>query len=254
MDGTGYGTDGTIWGGEFLICEKGDFQRAAYLKPVPLLMGNDSIKDCQKTAAAYLHASGLHDFVADSRYNVIRRALEHGVNTIQSSSMGRLFDAVSSILGLCDWNRYEAEGAILLENAANRALLKRSGHKCCDLYFGIIEKDEGLIMDSEPLIKSLSGSLIKGIRSEKIVDELALAFHQALASGIADTLIRLRARTNMNDVVLSGGVFQNKILTETTIRLLKENSFVLHMPSQVPPNDGGISLGQAFVAINKLKG
>lgn len=277
FDGTGYGTDGTIWGGEFLICEKGEFERAAYLRPVPLLSGDDSMKDCKKTATAYLHAFGLAGAVHDARYPVIRGALEHKVNTIDSSSIGRLFDAVSSILGLCHWNQYEGEGAILLENAAYRALNDRrcyNGREASRLDFGISEKGNGLILDSEPVIRGLVDTIEErtsrerftgeGSKEErrtspgdmkkgKLAEELALCFHRSLCAGIVEILTRLRQKTGIGDVVLSGGVFQNKILTESTVETLQSEGFNVYLPSLAPPNDGGISLGQAFVAMNQFK-
>ncbi len=255
LDGTGYGSDGTIWGGEFLICEKAEFTRAAYLKPVPLLMGDDSMKDCQKTATAYLHACGLQDAIRDSRYSIIRGALEHGVNTILSSSMGRLFDAVSSLLGLIDWNRYEAEGPILLENAAYRALKSEhdNAHVRQSLAFDIIEKGDSLILDSEPLIKTLVKTLIKDSSRGNLIDMLALSFHRAVCLGIVEVLNKLRLRTGIQDVVLSGGVFQNKILTESTAQALENQGFTVYLPGLIPPNDGSISLGQAFIAMKKFE-
>ncbi len=252
FDGTGYGSDGTIWGGEFLICEKGEFKRAAYLKPVPLLMGDDSMKDCRKTATAYLHATGLQKAINDTRYSVIRGALEHGINTILSSSMGRLFDAVSSMLGLADWNRYEAEGAILLENAAYRALKRDHGRSCPSLAFDIIEEEESLVLDSEPLVKTIMSALIKDPSGENLTEALALSFHRALCSGAVEVLTKLQARTGIQDVVLSGGVFQNRILAESTTLALENQGFKVYLPSMIPSNDGGISLGQAFIAMNKF--
>lgn len=278
FDGTGYGSDGTLWGGEFLICEKDEFTRVAYLKPVPLLSGDESMKDCQKTATAYLHAFGLQDAMTDIRYPIIRGALEHGINTILSSSVGRLFDGVSSLLGLCQRNRYEGEGAILIENAAYRAInrYKKNNKKIQpnsesnvdsvfdvsdgfpnqeypQLNFDIIEKDEALIMDPEQLIINLVHLLRKGPRSEKLTDELALGFHTALCLGIVEILTKLRRKTGIQEVVLSGGVFQNKILTESTVRALEYQGFKVNLPALIPVNDGGISLGQAYVAMKKFR-
>jgi hydrogenase maturation protein HypF len=248
FDGTGYGTDGTVWGGEVLICRGAEFSRAAFLKPVAMLSGDESMKDCQKAADAWLYACGLPNVTNDERFPVIKKALDSGVNTIISSSMGRLFDAISSILGFANRNRYEGEGAILLENAAYRALKRNVSASTA---FDIIEKDEALIMDPEPLIKEMAGALKKG--SDKLLEELALGFHLAVCDCLVRVLEKLRARTGIGDAVLSGGVFQNRILTEASVKELERRGFKVYLPSLVPPNDGGISLGQAFIAMDKLE-
>lgn len=250
FDGTGFGMDNTIWGGEFLICEGSEFKRAAYLRPVKLLMGNDSVKDCLKTATAYLHAFGLGYAVCDDRYPVIKSALDNNINTVFCSSLGRLFDAVSSMLGFSEWSGFEAEAAILLENAAHNAL----GDKTMSLAaFDIIERDGALILDPKAFIESMMHCLSGKREDVNLINEIALGFHQVLCEAVLETIIRLSEKTGIFKIVLCGGVFQNKILTETLARDLKGKGFFVYQPSQVPSNDGGISLGQAYIAMQRLK-
>lgn len=253
FDGTGYGADGSIWGGEFLICEKGSFTRAACLRPVPLLMGDDSMKDCLKTATCYLHAYGLKEAVEDERYPIISRALDRKVNTLRSSSMGRLFDAVSSLLGLCQYNSYEGEAAILLENAADRAIGKIGENKWIALGFDIIEENSLLLLDAGPFLKALANEKVEGVMEDNRREQWALAFHRALAEGVMAMVDKLAARTGIKDIVLSGGVFQNKILTEDLLTRIEHRGYRGHISSLVPPNDGGICLGQAYVALEQWK-
>ncbi len=253
FDGTGYGEDGSLWGGEFLVCDRGSFTRGACLKPVLLLMGDDSMKDGLKTSTAYLHAYGLKEAISDDRYPIISRALDHGINTILSSSMGRLFDAVSSLLGLCQYNAYEGEGAILLENAAYRVLKDSREDALKAPYFDIIEEKNLLMLDPGPFLAALSRDIIKGHSDCRSRDLWALAFHQALAAGAMAIVDRLVERTGIKEVVLSGGVFQNKLLTESILAMLENKGYGGHISSLVPPNDGGISLGQAYVALKQWK-
>lgn len=254
FDGTGYGADGNVWGGEFLICEGGSFTRAACLKPIPLLMGDESMKDCLKTATAYLHAYNLSEAVSDQRYPIIARALEHKVNTLLSSSMGRLFDAVSSILNLCQWNTYEGKAAILLENAAWSALKEGHGDALKTPGFDIIEEKELLRLDAGPYLTALAQEKARGRLTSHRRNQWALAFHRALAQGAVAIVDRLSERTGIKEVVLSGGVFQNKILVQELLARLAEKGYRSHMNAKVPTNDGGICLGQAYVAMKQWQG
>jgi len=252
FDGTGYGTDGSIWGGEFLICEKGSFTRVACLKPVQMLMGDESMKDCLKTSTAYLHAYGLKEAVLDERYPIISKALDMKINTIMSSSMGRLFDAISSILGLCQFNSYEGEAAILLENAAWRAT-GRIRDNIVPQAFDIINENDLLSLDAGPFLKALAEEKAKGNMEDSRKCFWALAFHRALAQGVMDILEKLSESTGIKEVVLSGGVFQNRILTEDLLQRIENKGYRGHINSLVPTNDGGICLGQAYVALEQWK-
>jgi hydrogenase maturation protein HypF len=245
FDGTGYGTDGTIWGGEFLVCEGMEYVRAAHLSYTPIIGGDQSMKDARKTAACYLLNSGLEDYVQDERKEIIKSALKHKLNTVLTSSMGRLFDAVAAILDIGQENRYEGECAAGLEKEAILAI--RNNRLPIKLTFAISEKDEIIEMNPEPLLNDLCK-----LRKEEEIGSLALGFHYAVAEAISEICERLRKRYSCNQVVLSGGVFQNNILTERSLALLRENGFEVYVNMAVPPNDGAISLGQTYLGLCSL--
>ena len=272
MDGTGYGTDGSIWGGEFLVCRGGEFLRAAHLAPIRMIGGDGSMKEAWKSAMCYLEArdaegkvqaadaprpegstdlreeawerhghaasiamdlSEIFDYAERQRticdrseLALVRAALRNEVNTIRSSSMGRMFDAAAALLGIQDRNDYEGQCAILLEDAAARALRNPGG-------------------------------------SER--DDLALLFHERTARMISEVCCRIRdgnipglereeqSGYGVRTAVLSGGVFQNKILMEKTLRLLREEGFTVYYNVSVSPNDGGIALGQNYAAHCRMR-
>lgn len=246
FDGTGYGTDGNIWGGEFLVCEGSDFIRAAHLSLFPILGGDRSMGDARKTATCCLLHAGLEAYVQDERLDVIKAALEHHVNRVLTSSVGRLFDGAASVLNIGHENRYEGECAILLEKEA--VLAERNRVKPAELSFGIKEHEAFLELDPRPVFEALCSR-----RSRSETGSLALGFHLALAQGIASVCGKLRGRYLSNAVALSGGVFQNSLLTGHTIRLLREKGFQVYWNEAVPPNDGGVSLGQAYLGNEYLK-
>ena len=308
FDGTGYGTDGAIWGGEILISEGADYERFSHLKYIDIIGGDESMKDAWKSAVSYLYAEragkenaltitgpaqteqpqagsaeagpsrpgpaqpdpaqpgasqtylsqkkpaqagsyprsaslstgkldesaefeiDLSPLVAYSEqrqtftearpreeYETALAALKTGENTVRTSSMGRLFDAACAMLGLQVENRYEGECAIMLENAAFRAIKKES--------FGEKPTEQ---------------------------ERLALCFHTEIAKTILAQCREARTQKNIQKVCLSGGVFQNKILTEETLRLLRADCFNVYYNIHVPPNDGGLSLGQNYIGMLSL--
>lgn len=240
FDGTGYGTDGSIWGGEFLICQGTQYIRAAHLSPFPILGGDKSIKDARKTAVCYLHHAGLIRFISDEKTDLIVKALEHGIHTIKTSSMGRLFDAAASVLSIAHENRYEGECAILLEKEAE--LAKRRHITPPDLPFLIREGADVLELDPSPFFETA----VK-YKDREESGALALSFHYAIAEGVAEICEKLRSRYHISEVALSGGVFQNKLLTERILSLLRERGFFVYVNRLVPPGDGGLSLGQIYL-------
>ncbi|WP_349947587.1 carbamoyltransferase HypF [Lacrimispora sp. BS-2] len=246
FDGTGYGTDGNIWGGEFLVCEESDFIRAAHVSMFPVLGGDGSMRDARKTASCYLLFAGLEAYVQDERMGVIKAALQHNVNTVLTSSMGRLFDAAASVLNIRHENHYEGECAVLLEKEA--VLAERNVVKPADLCFGIKEKEDILELDPRPVFEALCS-----MRNKAETGSLALGFHLALAQAAAAICERLGSKYLSNAVALSGGVFQNALLTGHTVRLLREKGFNVYLNQAVPPNDGGVSLGQAYLGNKYLK-
>lgn len=244
LDGTGYGTDQNIWGGEFLVCEGAEFIRAGQLVYTPILGGDQSIRDAKKTATCYLWNNGLGEYVRDSRSDIIHAAIDHKVNTVLTSSMGRLFDVVASLLDIAQDNRYEGECAISLERVA--VIAKRKNDNPAELAFAINEKNERIIIDPKPVLEAICR-----LREKVDTGSLALGFHNAVADMIGRVCEKLRNSHNSNTVALSGGVFQNTILTEQTISILREKGFQVYVNKEVPPNDGSISLGQTYIGLKK---
>lgn len=235
FDGTGYGPDGTVWGGEFLLCDGAEYARVGSLMPVLMAGGDESMRDANKIAACYQAMSGV--VPGYGGWGVLEKALRLKINTACSSSMGRLFDAASAILGICPENRYEGECAIRLEQAA--ALARRGGVRPSEMAFDIAERDGFIEADWRPVIRVLSaggGSVA-----------LALGFHEAVADMVERTVMALAERHDVRDVALSGGVFLNRILTERCLARLRARSVNVYINHQAPPGDGGISLGQAFI-------
>ncbi len=241
FDGTGYGTDGAVWGSEFLVCEGDGYKRAAHLKYVTQLNGDEGMKDAKKSALCHLYAAGLESEIDDNRWPVIKAAIDNKVNVHQSSSVGRLFDAVSAYLGICDYNRFEAECALTLENLAAEA--SEQNVDPIPMAFGIEEESGMLLLDSKPLWQELFANKTKDLRA------LSLGFHTAVAQAIIDSCIRLREDTKSNTVALSGGVFQNEVLFTLAVKGLEEQGFKVYTNQAVPQNDGGIALGQAYIAL-----
>jgi hydrogenase maturation protein HypF len=246
FDGTGYGTDGNIWGGEFLVCEGAQFIRAAQLGYTPMLGGDESMRDALKTATCFLISAGLEEYVRDDRAGIIKAALRHGINTVLSSSTGRLFDAAASILRILQVNRYEGECAAFLEREA--VLARRSGKQPEELSFAFREKSEIIEIEPRPVLEALCR-----LRETVDIGSLAIGFHYALAEAVGVVCERLRDRFHSNTVALSGGVFQNTVLSERTLEILRKRGFRVYVNLAVPPNDGGISLGQAYIALKSLE-
>ena len=274
FDGTGYGTDGAIWGGEILVCEGASFERFSHLKYIDIIGGDASMKDAWKSAVSHIHAfktggrgpsysagtkppgvfeidlaaivaySEAHDTLKAARpgsaakdYLIhsddmanseglpvhrddiqdVEAALRAGVNTVKTSSMGRLFDAVCAMLGIHFENRYEGECAIMLENAAQRALDKQRG--------GDVPTEQ---------------------------ERLALSFHSDIASAILTQCQRARNERGINRICLSGGVFQNRILMEEALLRLRGDGFTVYYNIHVPPNDGGLALGQNYIGMTSV--
>jgi hydrogenase maturation protein HypF len=253
FDGTGYGTDGAIWGGEFLICEETDFRRAGHLEYIRMLGGDSSMKEGWKSALSYIHQYGLEE-PKDPRWPTVKAGLDHNVNTINSSSMGRLFDAVAAFTGIHDYNRYEGECAIMLENAAAEAL--QESQEPWDMVFDITdsggglqnEADRSLGISAAPIFRSAAQAASAGISQGRI----ALGFHYAVADMILEVCGRIRSKEAIDSVVLTGGVFQNKILMERTLELLRRDGFKPYYNVSVGPNDGGVCLGQNLIGMKYL--
>lgn len=247
LDGTGYGSDGKTWGGEFLICNYEEFDRVGHLKYVPLPGGDQAAKEPWRMAVSYLYdalGSKCKKYIRKwPQSTTILSIIQKNVNAPLTSSMGRLFDAVSSIIGLCDFNTYEGEAAIRLEQtAAGNWLNGKWLNGNAKLYNYTIA--DGII-DVSAMIQEIA-------QKDNSPEEVSMRFHHTVAD-IAHTFsLQLRELYGINKVVLSGGVFQNKVLTELMVTMLETSDFQIYTHSKVPPNDGGISLGQAAIAQFKL--
>jgi hydrogenase maturation protein HypF len=239
FDGTGYGTDGAIWGGEVLVCDYAGFERRYHLRYVPLAGGDAAVREPWRVALAYLRDAEWSaspgraiEAVPEKKRRALETMLDRRIQTVETSSCGRLFDAVSAMLGICTEARYEAEAAIELESAAGEPAEA----------FGF-ELGEGEI-DLRQTIREILAARDAG----EPVAYIASRFHATLAAAVVEACRRIRTSEGLDRVCLSGGSFQNMRLLETTAEGLARAGFTIYLHSAIPPNDGGIALGQAVVA------
>lgn len=246
FDGTGYGTDGTVWGGEFLVVTGQGFARAGHLKPVKFLGGDESVRQGWKSALCAAFDAGLPPS-GDPREAVVRAALQSGVHTILSSSMGRMFDAVSAMLGVCAVSAYDGQCAIELENAAWRAAA-RGGAAAEPLAYALSE-GSAAVLDLAPCFREIDALLRRGADA----DALAWRFHETVARAIVGVCESIAKRQGVRTVALSGGVFQNRLLLGRVVPLLRVAGFDVYWNERVPSGDGGVSLGQALIGLISLE-
>ena len=250
LDGTGFGSDGQVWGGEFLLCNYRGYERLAHLRYVALPGGDRAARQGWRMAAAHLHDTLGPDYrrlelpcwdqATPATWKLIDRILDRP--SLRTSSCGRLFDAVSAICGISAESSYEGESAMLLEAAA--------AVRTYDSYE--IPLDTGVspwTLDTRPMLRQIAIEITSG-RSPQIV---ARCFHNSVGIMIESVCSKLRETNNVNKVCLSGGVFQNFTLLSLVAESLRRAGFQLFLHSQVPPNDGGISLGQAAIAATLLE-
>ena len=248
FDGTGYGTDGTIWGGEFLLADYHGFRRLAHLKPVPLPGGDSAIRHPARVALAHLWAGGvpwtddLPPVAATSaaERRVLGRQLETGFSAPLTSSMGRLFDAVAALAGVRQSVSYEAQAAMEFEGLAQSPASLDWGRGSAAL---AILPGDPVQLDAAPVIRALAEAVREGVPAAK----LARWFHAALAEATVQLMLRLRNETGVGVAALSGGVFQNARLLALVADGLREAGFTVLVHQKTPPNDGGLALGQAIV-------
>lgn len=261
FDGTGAGTDGTIWGGEFLVASLGGFERAAHLRTWALPGGAASVRDARRNAFALLSELGLLEHPGAARLldsldeqtrSVTATMIERGINSPRTSSMGRLFDAAAAILGICDKATYEGEPAIELEAAAWRALSSESACPAGNIAgFSVTESsrpDACHVLNSRSLIEAL----LEGTRAGTAAYRLALDFHVSVARSSARIASDICVHEGIDTVALSGGVFMNRLLLQLLARELKSAGLTVLVPHTVPVNDGCIAYGQATVASARL--
>ncbi len=241
FDGTGYGLDGTIWGGEVLVGNCEDFTRAYHLKPMPLPGGEVSIRKPARMALGVLWQNDIPwteslppmQVISSLELHTLRHQLEKGINTPMTSSMGRLFDAVSALIGVCGEVSYEAQAAIELEALADPDEL--------GYYSWQVEEQQ---IDLGPTLKSIIEDLAGGLS----IPIISARFHNTIARLSLDLALRVHEHYNISQVALSGGVWQNLRLLETTVNLFETNNITPLIHRQTPPNDGCVAFGQAMIA------
>jgi len=246
-DGTGYGDDGNIWGGEFLLCDLKEYIRVGHLKYYPLPGGDKAIAEPWRMVYSYLYsiygprAKKIDiDFIRRMDYDklsIIEKMIDKNINSPLTSSCGRLFDAASSLIGIRDEVTYEGQAAMELESFCAYGIKKRYN-------FCICKEGEEFIIDPQEIFIDIIKDLKKGI-DKKVI---AAKFHNTVAEFTVNLCGKIRENTGINKIALSGGVFQNRYLTDKIISLLEKDDFQVYTQRKVPPNDGGISLGQAVVA------
>lgn len=248
LDGTGYGTDGNVWGGEVLIADYRDFDRAAHFEYVPLPGGAAAIHEPWRMALSYLAHHFGDDFknlklpflreVSDAKLDLVLRMIDRRINSPLTSSCGRLFDSVAAIAGIRNHVSYEAQAAIELEMAI-------SGQFDEDAYrFETVQRDGVLLINT----RRMFGELIEGVSRGTPVSAISRKFHNGLVNIFVEIARILRDRTALNRVCLSGGTFNNLYLTTNLVAALTAASFEVFTQNEVPAGDGGVSLGQAMVA------
>ncbi|MCR5195316.1 MAG: carbamoyltransferase HypF [Pseudobutyrivibrio sp.] len=252
FDGTGFGEDGTIWGSEVFTWDgEGSMERVAHLKPVKLIGGDEGAKNCDTILAAMLYGNGIalseqlsiinendRDKITQASDNtlikavgaddisLIMAAIDNNINVVESTSMGRLFDAVSTLLDVCHYNSYEGQAPIELENLA-----------------ATTEEFYQLSLPRDGDTKSLFADIVYAISAGEDKAKIARGFINA----VADYIVAIADENKINQVVLSGGTFLNRILLEQTIDKLESKNYKVYIAEQLPPGDGGICLGQAFL-------
>ena len=253
FDGNGYGADGTLWGGEFLVADTRGFKRAGHLKQVPLPGGGQAVKEPWRIALSYLkdafgsdlmkfiEPTGLIEKYGDKKISDILQIADKRNFSPLSSGAGRLFDAVSALIGICDLNTFEGEASIALESLAITGI---DADYPVDIHLGDhIEIDFAHMFIS--IVEDMSNNVDRGIISAK--------FHNTVAVAIIRVVLKLSLMNNIQSVALSGGVFQNLYLFEKAAAGLRSEGMTVYANEKVPCNDAGISLGQVFLAREIMK-
>ncbi|HEX9022802.1 MAG TPA: carbamoyltransferase HypF [Geobacteraceae bacterium] len=253
FDGIGYGLDGTIWGGEFLLGDFRTFRRAAHFRTVPMPGGDAAVKEPLRMVISYLHDVCGNDFynlpvpclaeVTERDRKLFQKMLERGINSPLTSSCGRLFDAVAAMIGLRSRISYEGQAAIELEALAEEV-------DTDTIYpYSIASSAGDLVLDMRLMIRGI----VHDLKLEEPRSAIARRFHNTVARATADVCEKIREREGVNRVVLSGGSFQNKLLSEGVCSDLLSRGFEVFTHRLVPPNDGGLALGQAVIAGQQIR-
>ncbi len=252
-DGAGYGTDGAIWGCEILVADLLDFERFAHLAYVPLPGGEQAVHQPWRMAAVYLARAYGDAFleldipfvhhINRPNWHLLSQMIAKNLNCPQTSSLGRLFDAIAALIGLHSEVVYEGQAAIALEVLATRYPDPVTS------YPFVVQQGKPALLDVIPLIDAIVKDIAQGMPAEHI----AKRFHLSVAHMLVTSCAEVRQQTGLSKVALSGGVFQNQLLLEQLVLLLEENAFEVYINRLVPPNDGGLSLGQIAAAGARLQ-
>ncbi|WSQ14085.1 carbamoyltransferase HypF [Streptomyces sp. NBC_01231] len=252
FDGTGHGDDGAVWGGEFLLADYDRFTRFGHLAYVPLPGGDAAVRRPYRMALAHLRAAGIgwSDDLActaacpPDELRLLERQLERGLNCVPTSSMGRLFDAVSSLAGVCHRAGYEAQAAVELEGAALHAPAEDTTAYAFALHASQEDGGGAVRADPAPVLAAIVDDLRAGVEPALI----AARFHRSVTGLVHRICARARERHGLETVALAGGVFANTLLSSACASTLREDGFTVLRHHLVPPNDGGLALGQLMVA------
>ncbi|MDH3360666.1 MAG: carbamoyltransferase HypF, partial [Desulfobulbaceae bacterium] len=246
LDGSGYGPDNTIWGGEILLARLDGYERLGFLSPTPMPGGEQAIHEPWRMAASFLYCANPDDFFAElplplenfreKELPTLVSMIKKGINCPLTSSCGRLFDAVAALLGLCNHATFDGQGAIALEAIANP---NETGS-----YPPAINKSKNdtLILDSGAIIRNIILDIQKGTSHGLI----SARFHNSLAALFSTACHEIRTQNGLNQIVCSGGVFQNFLFTSLLTKQLEDDGFTVYTHQKTPPNDGGLALGQAL--------
>jgi hydrogenase maturation protein HypF len=248
FDGTGYGLDGTIWGGEFLLGDYRAFHRCGHFRSVPMPGGDAAIREPLRMVISYLHdiyGNTLYDLplpclaeVGELDRKLFLKMLERGINSPLTSSCGRLFDAVAAMIGVRNRISYEGQAAIELEALAEEA------DTDLNYPYSVISTTDGIVLDMRLMLRSV----VEDLQAMEPRSFIARRFHNTVARATTDVCEKIRGTNGVNRVVLSGGSFQNKLLAEGIYSGLVAKDFEVFTHRLVPPNDGGLALGQAVIA------
>lgn len=249
FDGMGYGIDGNIWGGEFLVGGYRSFKRLGHFSHIPMPGGDAAVKEPFRMALSYLfrvYGDDLPDLplvkaIPEKELQLFRQMTEKGLNSPLTSSCGRLFDGVAALLGLRGTVSYEGQAALELEQIANP--MADGSYP-----FNLVKDKGGFTLDYAAIITAIVDDLLAG----EAIATISGRFHNSLANVVLSATRRIWNITGLETVALSGGVFQNRLLTEKVVQSLQDDSFTVLTHSRVPPNDGGLALGQAVIAAHQL--
>lgn len=246
LDGVGLGPDGQAWGGELLLVDGPSCRRLGHLRPLPLPGGDRAAREPWRMAAAALHEQGRNGEIGtrfhEAGADLVAAMLERQLNCPRTSSLGRVFDAAASVLGLCSVMKYEAQAAILIEQAASRHIEKHGWPRA--LGGGSMIGGDGKL-DLLPLLAALEG--------EDAADVAAARFHATLVAALGEWVVQAAASTGLNTLACAGGCFHNALLSAGLHRYLEQRGMIVLAPTRVSPGDAGVALGQAWVAMQTLE-